>query len=71
MPLKSMVHQQPAQDQPSQPAADGDDPGGTFPMKVYFRRVTVKVHRKTPKYPFYRIASRSSPLEVVVTRSAA
>jgi hypothetical protein len=35
-----MVHQ------PSQLAADDDGQDGKFPMKVRFRHVTVKVHRK-------------------------
>ena len=49
----------PALDQPSKPAADDDGQNGKFPMKVRFRHVTAKVYRKTPKYPFHRIACRS------------
>jgi hypothetical protein len=34
-------------------------------MKVRFRQVTVKVYRKTPRYPFYRIAYRADGKRVV------
>ena len=46
----------PAQIHPSEAAADDDDRGGKFPMEIRFRHITVKVYRKTQKYPFYRIA---------------
>jgi integrase len=34
-------------------------------MKVRFRHITVKVYRKSPKYPFYRIAYRADGKRVV------
>jgi hypothetical protein len=34
-------------------------------MKIRFRQVTVKVYRKTPRYPFYRIAYRADGKRVV------
>jgi hypothetical protein len=55
----------PAQIHPSEPAADDDDRGGKFPMKIRFRHITVKVYRKTQKYPFYRIAYRADGKRVV------
>ena len=67
----STVRTNPAQIHPSEPAADDDGQGGKFPMQVRFRPIAVKIYRKILKYPFYRIACRSSPLEVVSTRSAA
>jgi hypothetical protein len=42
-----------------------DNQGGKFPMKVQFRHVTVKVYRKTPRCPFYRIAFRADGKRVV------
>ena len=34
-------------------------------MKVRFRHITVKIYRKAPKYPFYRIAYRADGKRVV------
>ncbi len=54
-----------AQNDPSESDGEVSKRELKFPVKVRHRHITVKAYRKTPKYPFYRIAYRADGKRVV------